>query len=272
MVEHGTINSYAIRDMGVNGSRSSISVASNSTGFAGVDGNLDIGPTDLTQGTLTPAIISLIPTVTNVRYISVPQHTFRGTIDSYEIGASFEPTASASVTKGEITFGGTDAIKFTGSITFTPITSTSPASEFWGIDRSVTFGTSMNILSSTAGIVDTGTTLVLIATDAFTRYQTAIGAVVDNATGLLCLATEYFANLKSLFFHVGGTTFELTANAQAWLCSLNSLIGGKTNSVYLIGLDFINGLAFLERFYSVFETGNNRVSLATTPFTHATTN
>ncbi|KAF8477887.1 aspartic peptidase domain-containing protein [Gautieria morchelliformis] len=132
------------------------------------------------------------------------RHTFRGTIDSYEIGASFEPTASASVTKGEITFGGTDAIKFTGSITFTPITSTSPASEFWGIDRSVTFGTSMNILSSTAGIVDTGTTLVLIATDAFTRYQTAIGAVVDNATGLLCLATEYFANLKSLFFHVGG--------------------------------------------------------------------
>ena len=44
--------------------------------------------------------------------------------------------------------------------------------------------------------------------------------------------------------------------------SLNSAIGGNANSVYLIvnsigtptgeGLDFINGMTFLERFYSVF--------------------
>lgn len=44
--------------------------------------------------------------------------------------------------------------------------------------------------------------------------------------------------------------------------ALNGLIGGTTGNVYLIvgdigsptgeGLDFINGMAFLERFYSVF--------------------
>lgn len=77
-------------------------------------------------------------------------------------------------------------------------------------------------------------------------------------------------------------TFELTANAQAWPRSLNTAIGGNTNSVYLIvndvgsntgsGLDFINGFAFLERFYSVFDTANRRVGFATTPFTRATTN
>ena len=76
--------------------------------------------------------------------------------------------------------------------------------------------------------------------------------------------------------------FELTANAQAWPRSLNSLIGGNSNSVYLIvndlgsnsgeGLDFINGFAFLERFYSVFDTANKRVGFATTPNTKATTN
>ena len=63
---------------------------------------------------------------------------------------------------------------------------------------------------------------------------------------------------------------------------MNTAIGGNANSVYLIvgdlgsssgeGLDFINGLTFLERFYSVFDTANRRVGLATTPFTRATTN
>ena len=116
-----------------------------------------------------------------------------------------------------------------------PITSTSPASEFWGINQSIRYGSSTTVLSSTAGIVDTGTTLTLIATgklkhtvmcrsishvecslDAFNRYRSATGAVLDNNVGLLRLTTAQFANLQSLFFTIGGKTFELTANAQIW--------------------------------------------------------
>lgn len=64
--------------------------------------------------------------------------------------------------------------------------------------------------------------------------------------------------------------------------SLNTLIGGNANSIYLIvndvgantgsGLDFINGMTFLERFYSVFDTANKRVGFATTSNTNATPN
>ena len=78
------------------------------------------------------------------------------------------------------------------------------------------------------------------------------------------------------------TTFELTPNAQIWPRALNSEIGGTAGVIYLIvgdlrrnsgqGLDFVNGQTFLERFYSVFDTANQRVGLATTPFTDATTN
>jgi len=60
------------------------------------------------------------------------------------------------------------------------------------------------------------------------------------------------------------------------------MIGGSSSNIYLIvnnigtpsgsGLDFINGYTFLERFYSVFDTTNNRVGFATTQFTTATTN
>ena len=44
------------------------------------------------------------------------------------------------------------------------ITSTSPSSLFFGINQSIRYGTSTSILSNTAGIVDTGTTLTLIST------------------------------------------------------------------------------------------------------------
>jgi len=57
-------------------------------------------------------------------------------------------------------------------------------------------------------------------------------------------------------------TYTLTANAQLFPRSFN---GGTANNIYLTvanlgtpsgqGLDFINGYAFLERFYSVFDTG-----------------
>nr|WPL92273.1 aspartic protease U42611 [Ganoderma boninense] len=253
----------------------SIGVATTSQGFDGVDGIVGIGPVDLTVGTLSPDTRSTIPTVTDNLFA-------QGIITEDLVSVSFEPTSVPEIVNGELTFGGTDSSKFSGSINFVPLTQTSPASLFFGIDQSIRYGTSTNILSSTAGIVDTGTTLILIATDALTRYQRATGAVADRATGLLRLTTAQFANLQSLFFTMGGVTFELTPNAQIWPRALNTAIGGNANSVYLIvgsigtrsgeGLDFINGMTFLERFYSVFDTANSRVGIANTPFTTATTN
>jgi cathepsin E len=255
--------------------KQSIGVASTSTGFTGTDGIIGIGPVDLTLGTLSPDTNTLIPTVTDNLF---SQHT----ISAHEIGVSFEPTTTPENLNGEITWGGTDSSKFTGSITFIPVTTTSPANLFWGINQSVRYSTSTSILSTTAGIVDTGTTLVLLASDGFARYQTATGATQDANTGLASLTSAQFNNLKSLFFIAGGATFELTANGQLWPRSLNTAIGGTASQILLVvndlgtpsgqGLDFINGFGFLERFYSVFDTANNRVGFATTPFTKATTN
>jgi len=254
--------------------KQSIGVANKSTGFDGVDGIVGIGPVDLTSGTLSPSSSELVPTVTDNLHS-------QGTIPADIVSVSFEPTTTSDNTNGVLTFGGVDESKFIGPIFFTPITTTSPASTFWGIDQSIHYGTK-TILSTTAGIVDTGTTLILIATDAFKTYQEATGAVPDDATGLLKLTPEQFDKLESLFFIIGDIPFELTANAQIWPRSLNSAIGGAADGIYLIvsdsgsnsgsGLDFLNGQAFLERFYSVFDTEHRQVGLAYTPHTFDTTN
>ncbi|TRM61498.1 acid protease [Schizophyllum amplum] len=252
----------------------SIGVASTAQGFNDVDGILGIGPVDLTQGTV--ASTSSVPTVTDNLYS-------QGTIPNESIGIFYQPTTSTEeVANGEMTFGGTDDERFTGEITYTPITSTSPASNYWGIDQTVTYGESTTLMSNLAGIVDTGTTLLLIATDAFQAYQKATGATMDNSTGLLTVTEEQYNSMQSMFFQIGDTTFEFTPNAQIWPRNLNTLLGGTSDKIYLVtsdmgsesgqGLDFIDGFAFLQRFYSVYDTTNSRVGIAKTEYTTATTN
>ncbi|OSX57421.1 hypothetical protein POSPLADRAFT_1156721 [Postia placenta MAD-698-R-SB12] len=251
----------------------SIGVASTSEGFSGVDGILGIGPEDLTCGTLSDED-ACIPTVTQNAYS-------QGLISVEEVGISFEPTTSASDTNGELTFGGTDSSKYNGTITYTAITSTTPAGDYVGVTQTIAYG-SESIMSSAAGIVDTGTTLVYIPSSAYDKYQKATGATYDDDTGLLRITTAQYDKLDSVYFDIGGTSYEFTANAQIWPRSLNEDIGGSSDYVYLVindlgddaetGFDFINGMTFLERYYFVYNSGSNEVGFAPTSYTYATTN
>ncbi|KAG6830096.1 hypothetical protein H0H92_002269 [Tricholoma furcatifolium] len=226
-------------------------------------------------GTLYPDYTNTIPTVTDNAYS-------QGLIPVDQIGISFAPTNSTAATNGEISWGGPDSTKYTGSITYASLTTTYPSSLYWGIDQSITYGSSKkSILTSTAGVVDTGTTLIYIASDAYNRYVSATGATLDGTTGLLTITSAKYSSLQSLYFNINGASFELTASAQLWPRSLNTAIGGSASSLYLVivnngvntgsGMDFINGYTFLERFYTVFDTANSRVGFATTSHTEDTT-
>ncbi|KAG9312015.1 acid protease [Chiua virens] len=249
----------------------SIGVASSATGFSGVDGILGVGPVALTSGTVTNT--NTVPTVSD-NLLS------QKTIFEEVLGIYYVP-ASESTSAGTLTFGGVDNSVITGSVHYTSLTTASPAGSYWGIDQSITYG-GKTILSATAGIVDTGTTLILIASDAFQTYQSATGGTLDSTTGLLKISSSQYSALKPLSFHIGGQTFSLSANAQIWPRSLNTAIGGTSSSIYLVvgdiggasgsGLDFINGYTFLERYYSIFDSTHGRIGFATTAYTKATTN
>lgn len=252
----------------------SIGVANYSVGFNGYDGILGLGPVATTANTVQN--MSKVPTLMNNLYA-------QGKISSEILAVSFAPTTTEPNGNGVLTFGGVDNSKCTGEITYAPITKASPSSRFWGIDQSVTYGKAgKEILKSGSGIVDTGSTLVLLATEAFNVYTNTTGAKVDEGAGLLKIENQDYERLESLYFKVGGTTFELTKNAQTFPRALNEFIGGEKNATYLVvgdlgisvgnGLDFINGYAFLERFYSVYDTTNNRIGLATTKDTYSSAN
>ncbi|KAG7088137.1 hypothetical protein E1B28_012159 [Marasmius oreades] len=243
----------------------SIGVAKSTQGFGGdnVDGILGIGPA---RGT---------PTITD-------NMLSQGIIKTESIGIFFAPTPdkSQNLANGEITFGAVDESKITTPVKYVPITKSSPANRYWGIDQSIKYDGS-EIMSNCAGIVDTGTTLIMLPTDTFDMYKKATGAVVDRATGLLSVTATQFKKMKNMEFHIGGTTYELTPNAQIWPRALNNLPGGSPDKIYLVladngpsgtGSDFVNGFTFLQRFYSVYDITHTQVGFAETKFTRAETN
>ncbi|PIL28864.1 transporter [Ganoderma sinense ZZ0214-1] len=251
-----------------------ISVANQTLGFPStIDGILGIGPSGLTKGTVSGG--QVVPTVLDNAFE-------QGAITAEAIGISFEPASNASTANGLLTLGGSDSSRFVGNINVATITGTSPASNYVGIDQTVRYGNDTPILSQTAGIVDTGTTLILLASDAFAAYKNATGAVTDTTTGLLKITNDQYANLQSLFFTINLVDYELIPNAQIWPRSLNTLIGGDANSIYLVvadlgsksgeGLDFINGYSWLERFYHVYVPQRNTVGFANTQYTHSEVN
>lgn len=252
-------------------SNQSIGVANKNEGFRGVDGVFGIGPVSLTKGTVSNT--DIVPTIMDNLFNQKSTH-------SEIIGVYFVPV-SEKVATGTLTFGGWNSSLMTSDITYTPITTASPACNYWGIDQSITYGDA-TILSSAAGIVDTATVLILIATDAFNTYKTATGATLDETTGLLKITSDQYSSLKPLIFTIGGTAFTLTPNAQIWPRSMNSVIGdasGNSDNIYLIVADigsetfgFVSGYTFLERFYSIFDTTNKRVGFATTAYTKSTSN
>jgi len=226
-------------------------------------------------GTLTDDA-ECIPTVTD-------SANSLGLLDNYMLGISFKPTTSTDDMNGVLTFGGVDESRYTGNLQYVPLTQTEPANMFVGIDQDMMYGKDRQmLLQGSAGIVDTGTTLLLIASDAFQQYLELTGAVTDDATGLLKIASTDYAKVQSLFFKIGRETYEFTRNAQTWPRALNEAMGGDPDAIYLIvndvgapsgsGLDFINGMVWLERFYAVYDVGGGRVGIATAPWTASSVN
>ncbi|KAF8141387.1 acid protease [Boletus edulis] len=222
--------------------------------FQGVDGIVGVGPVDLTLGTLSPDTNAAIPTVMN-NLVS------QGLIEN-------QPR-SYSDTNGALTYGGIDS----GLLTYVPVTMTYPAAYYWGINvTSSAYGTHTVIPTSTAGIVDTGTTQVLLADDFFAVYLKAIPG----------------ANLSN--FTIADRVFSMDVAAQLIPTDQNTAWGGVSGKQYGVvanlgsnsgeGLDFIIGQKFMERYYAVssssppgihkltlgqvFDTDANRVGFAQT--------
>lgn len=256
--DHATLGSYKFTQ--------EFGVSSNYSGFSNaVQGLVGFGPDDLSTG--VTSIGTKVPTPVDNLYSN---HQ----ISCNVIGVWFQPITNGGTqeTNGEITFGGHDPTKYSGQITYVPITTASPASEYWGIDiAEIAFGTT-KVTSTIHGIVDTGTTLILLSSAATSSlYEQIPGAVLDPITTLYIIPKVEVPNLKDITFNIGHSVFTLTPAQYTVPQNQVENIGGTNGTTYSwiaslgnneSGLAFILGQKFLENFYSVYDTTNKRVGLA----------
>lgn len=78
--------------------------------------------------------------------------------------------------------------------------------DYWGITQSISYS-GIEIMASAVGVVDTGTTLNYMPTDAFNAYINSTGGIFDEATGLYEITEEQYDALDDLVFTIGGVSF-----------------------------------------------------------------
>ncbi|KAJ7028305.1 aspartic peptidase domain-containing protein [Mycena alexandri] len=150
----------------------------------------------------------------------------------------------------ELTLGGIDDTAFTGEITYT--TRVAP---YWGVSVSnFAFGSTSLGTTAASGIVDTGTTLLYVSTAVYHKFLTASKGKLDNTSGLVKFTTKPTSNFT---FVVGGT-----AQYSNWGISSTSGFHPFIGDGGSEAPNTILGMSFLEFYYSVFDTDNNRVGLA----------
>ncbi|KAG2367198.1 aspartic peptidase domain-containing protein [Suillus spraguei] len=244
--------------------------------LTGEDGILGLGPQGLSRMTMPLAMDDTIPTITDCLFE-------QGRIRQSVVGIFLQPVLDPDNRGGELTFGRPDHTRHTGRVFYTSITDTPPSSRAWGIKQRITYGQE-EILGTTDGIVDIGTNLIFIASDAYERYKTATGGTLDLRTGLLRITSDQYSALQNLNFYIEGQLFSLTPDAQIWPRSLNPRFHPDVDfeNIYLavadigtpsgVGLDFRLGHPFMQRFYTVLDGSRRLVGFAQTYFTEATIN
>ncbi|KAF8317977.1 acid protease [Clavulina sp. PMI_390] len=238
----------------------SFGVATSSSGFSGFDGVLGLGPVIETEGTVSG--LTTVPTVFDNLHS-------QGFISTEAVGIYFHPENGSDTNdaNGELTFGGPDTSKYSGTLTYFPLVTASPWSAYWSIAiASFSYGTT--VLQSTASdaIVDTATTLYYIPTAAYNKFLTAAGGKTDASSGLARFSTKPTANFITT---IGSVSYPLTP-AQYLVPTAQYTYFGLSSAYYYSwindggssGVNTIIGEKFLESYYSVFDVTNSRIGLA----------
>ncbi|KAF9173301.1 hypothetical protein BGX21_008107 [Mortierella sp. AD011] len=160
-------------------------------------------------------------------------------------------------TGGEYLFGGIDSSKFTGSLTYVPVTQEG----YWQIAIDDVAYNGQSIGESSQGIVDTGTTLIIVSDDAAQAIHSNIeGATNDSNNGWL-VPCSLQSSSDSISFSMGGSSFDVPLADIAY----QDLGDGSGNCVSGVqgGQDlWILGDVFIKNNYCVFDQGNSQVGIA----------
>lgn len=172
-----------------------------------------------------------------------------------------EPVFSFSLGKadgdvGELTFGGVDKTKYTGEMTYAPLSNET----YWALDLDGISSGGTAITTAKRVIVDSGTSILAGPKAEVDAFMKKIGAhTIHGESFILC---SHKSKLPDIDITMGGAKFTLTADDYV-------IADGPLCLVGILGMDvpieplWIMGDTFMRKYYTVFDAGAKRVGFAT---------
>ncbi|KAJ3327382.1 Vacuolar protease A [Blyttiomyces sp. JEL0837] len=179
----------------------------------------------------------------------------------------FYVSSNANGDTGEFTLAGYDNSKFTGDITYVPLSE----QLYWNVDftgatYSLGNGGASGSLSGgiTGAIVDSGTPSLVLDDKVAASLNAAIGAQYDSTYDLYVVDCNNVKNLPDLTMTFSGKSFVIPAifyviqfeDAGDQLC-ISAIMGGAANNDLVI-----IGVPLFRAYYTIFDKNNARIGFA----------
>jgi len=166
---------------------------------------------------------------------------------------------------GEITLGGVDQSRFTGSLFTVPVKS----QVWWEIQIDGIFGNGALVSGPIDGVVDSGTSLLAMPTKMAEAFNAQLGCTPNPLDKSECIfnACPDFSSLPNLNIQLNGQNFTLTG--EQYVLQINTIIS-KACISGIMGIDLpppnpplvILGDVFMRVYYTKFDFGGNAVHFA----------
>jgi len=168
---------------------------------------------------------------------------------------------------GEVIFGGFNATRFKGDLTFAPVV----RQGYWevALDTLIFGGEDLALKGHTAAI-DTGTSLIAAPREQADMINAKIGAK-KNVLGQYTVDCSLIPQMPALSFVFAGKEFKLLPDDYIIKIASSPIGGGRQQCISgFMGIDmppnlgnlWIVGDVFLRKYYTVYDLGRNRVGFA----------
>jgi hypothetical protein len=217
--------------------------------FAGqpMDGIMGLGYPQISQDHVTPVLVNMI----DQKLIQKPIFTvWMGKTNDYQ----------KSELAGELTFGDIDASRYTGDITYQPVTKEG----YWQMSMDSVRVNGQEFkkrFGSYAVISDTGTSLAAGPSEVVSAIGKAVGGQYMPNQGLYLVDCDPTGK-PDVEFVFQGKTFAVGPDSYILKVSANQCVLGFQPMPFANGLDWILGDTFIRDWYQIYDYGNDRVGFA----------